>query len=67
MNCATCIHRDSHGFCTNPKLHEQSHVSDKLPHDSETNDELIYSYQEGGSFWVGPKFGCVHYSKKSHL
>ena len=24
-------------------------------------DALVYSYDEGGSFWTGPEFGCVHH------
>jgi len=27
-------------------------------------DELRYSYDEGGSFYVGPQFGCVHWERK---
>lgn len=29
-----------------------------------TPDMLVYPYAKGGYFWVGPKFGCVHYEKK---
>lgn len=28
------------------------------------SDMLVYSYQENGEFWTGPKFGCVHWSSK---
>ena len=24
-------------------------------------DALVYSYDEGGWFWTGPEFGCVHH------
>jgi hypothetical protein len=24
-------------------------------------DMLIYEYSEGGGFWTGPDFGCVHH------
>ena len=24
-------------------------------------DMLVYSYPEGGEFWAGPDFGCVHH------
>ena len=47
------------GWCESPKIAEdwgQGH--------EEINDMLIYSYAEGGSFWVGPKFGCVHHKTK---
>ena len=27
-------------------------------------DGLSYSYLEGGSFWTGPNFGCVHWEAK---
>lgn len=29
-----------------------------------TKTKMIYDYDEGGSFWVGPNFGCVHFKKK---
>jgi hypothetical protein len=30
----------------------------------EEKDMLVYPYLEGGWFWVGPLFGCVHFKKK---
>lgn len=24
-------------------------------------DALVYPYDEGGEFWTGPEFGCVHF------
>jgi len=32
-------------------------------YDHET-DSLCYSYQEGGAFYTGPDFGCVHHLEK---
>ncbi len=29
-------------------------------------DSLCYSYQEGGLFYTGPDFGCVHHLEKNH-
>ena len=26
-------------------------------------DMLVYAYNEGGWFWTGPNFGCVHHKK----
>ena len=31
------------------------------------NDELVYEHQEGGKFFVGEYFGCVHFAPKSKL
>jgi len=28
------------------------------------DDALTYSYDESGSFYPGPKFGCVHHKEK---
>jgi hypothetical protein len=38
--------------------------SDKLTEDwgqRRGADMLVYAYSEGGSFWTGPDFGCVHH------
>lgn len=42
------------GFCQSQKLAE-----DIGQHDA---DMLVYSYSEGGDFWTGPDFGCVHHA-----
>lgn len=41
------------GYCTSPKMVEGT--------GSFGADTLEYSYDEGGSFWTGPNFGCVHH------
>lgn len=51
--CETCKYRDKAGYCTNEKLADESGVDNQ--------DMLIYNANEGGDFWVGPKFGCVHH------
>ena len=28
-------------------------------------DGLYYLYQDGGTFYTGPKFGCVHHKEKN--
>ena len=43
------------GWCKCGKLVEES------PHEI---DSLVYSYNEGGSFWAGPEFGCVHHAER---
>ena len=53
--CKDCSHRNSEGLCCCPKLQE-----DMGQAGAERSDMLIYSYDEGGAFWVGPYFGCVH-------
>ena len=52
--CKDCCWRRSDGTCINPKLHEDD--------GDMAEDELVYSYMEMGYFWVGPNFGCVHWT-----
>jgi len=55
--CGQCKWRDKSGECTNVNLYE----SGTHKHGEENQeDHLVYSYNEGGGFWVGEKFGCVH-------
>lgn len=54
--CGTCKYRDDTGHCTSQKLDE-----DTGQNDDKRTDMLVYDYSEGGGFWVGEKFGCVHY------
>jgi len=57
--CEDCGWRDKEGCCANEnKLHEEF-----CGDEEGTDDHLVYSYNEGGGFWVGPKFGCVHFKK----
>ena len=40
--------------------------SDKITEDHwgrHGSDWLVYPYQEGGYFWTGPDFGCVHHEQ----
>lgn len=54
--CKTCRLRTDDGYCTSLKIREDDFgAAPKL------DDELVYSYYEGGSFWVGQNFGCVHW------
>ena len=55
--CKTCTKRDKKGRCQSEKLDE-----DYGQNDDTKKDMLIYDYNEGGGFWVGPEFGCVHHS-----
>ena len=41
------------GVCRCPKLTENYEIYE--------DDSLVYSYDEGGWFWVGPNFGCIHW------
>jgi hypothetical protein len=58
-NCETCKFRSNDGYCQNKKLAEDGSQSNE-----ERQDMLLYDYSEGGGFWVGPKFGCVHHSDR---
>lgn len=62
--CKDCIHRKqveyntpgkSYGICTNASAIDEDYGQEN------TDAMLIYSYQEGGSFYVGERFGCVHF------
>lgn len=55
--CETCKYRNENGWCEHPKLREERYGNLETE-----DDELVYSYYEGGWFWVGPKFGCVHHT-----
>ena len=66
--CKTCKHwergsanyadKDEHagGFCRSEKIGED-HGQGFKP------DTLVYSYDEGGSFWTGAEFGCVNHEQ----
>jgi hypothetical protein len=60
--CETCTYRNATGHCTNKKLDE-----DWGQTESERQDMLVYDFSEGGGFWVGPQFGCVHHSSDKTL
>lgn len=51
---------DKGGWCQSPKL-GQGKFS---PASDDELDQLIYEYDEGGHFWTGPDFGCVHREPK---
>lgn len=57
--CGTCKFRSERGMCKSEKLAESEGQSEEL-----RRDMLVYSYSEGGAFWVGENFGCVHWAKK---
>jgi hypothetical protein len=44
------------GICGNENLTEDYGVHG--------DDMLVYPYTEGGEFWTGPKFGCVHFESR---
>ena len=59
--CDTCEHWEkswSAGYCNSDKVRDKRRTEDI---EDSAPDELVYSYSEGGSFWTGPKFGCVHH------
>jgi len=50
----------SGGMCKCDKIRETWEAIDDF-----SEDMLMYSYSENGSFWTGAKFGCVHYMLRS--
>ncbi len=57
--CGQCKYRVRE-LCICRKLSE----ANVYPPPVDESDMLIYSYNEGGGFWVGEKFGCVHGEQK---
>lgn len=65
--CETCKHwtqeyrldtfdpRRTGRYCSHGKLHEARNYEP---------DALVYDYDEGGGFWTGPQFGCVHHTER---
>jgi len=48
------------GACHHEKLGENSEEY------CYRSDELNYPYDEGGEFWVGADFGCIHFESKEN-
>ena len=44
------------GYCHSEKIMEDENEFEP--------DTLVYDYNEGGGFWTGPKFGCVHHKER---
>ena len=70
--CKTCKHWDKEtharspvektgGTCSSGRIMECSDLGAHEP------DTITYSYDEGGWFWAGPEFGCVHHKEASHV
>ena len=58
--CTSAVHwendKKAGGICMSDKITEdygQGHGADMM----------VYSYIEGGEFWTGPDFGCVHHQR----
>ena len=66
MHCKDCKHRQTvkqrdslpASICINDK-----YISEDIGQ-TDTIDMMIYSYSECGVFYVGDKFGCVHFEAK---
>jgi hypothetical protein len=58
--CKTCKFRNEDWECDNAHINDYTNWSDA----TEIHDMLVYSYREGGSFFVGEDFGCVHHEEK---
>lgn len=73
-HCKTCKHWNTYKDEFPRSLREDGHASggicksDKLTEEYSfryyTNDRLVYPYSEGGYFWTGHNFGCVHHEEK---
>ena len=57
MRCKNCTFWDgdsNDGWCNKGKIIERSYYDGG-------KDSVVYSYDEGGCFSVGPEFGCIHF------
>lgn len=53
--CKDCRWRGEDKYCNNPHVQEEGHVGDL-----ETEDCLIYCYNEGGKSRAGDNFACIY-------
>lgn len=67
--CKTCKHwrhwsdvasEQPGRYCLNADKIMESYSREGRPVDA-----LVYDYSEGGGFWTGPDFGCVHHEAAS--
>lgn len=62
-HCKDCKFRDKEEsmsgkhLCVCPKFTSDRHGDSQYGAD----DSMIYSYDEGGGFYVGEYFGCIHW------
>ena len=69
--CKTCTFRNEEGECTSSKFADNvrwpcgyfEDEEEEIENKEMTKDMLLYSYDEGGRFFVGEEFGCVHYER----
>ena len=67
-HCETCIHWDDkvETWLTKRQVREcKNHEKLMEGFGDAVPDGLCYSYEEGGTFYTGPKFGCVHHKEKA--
>lgn len=64
-HCKTCKHWKPCGKSDNKERRKGGHCMNekKITEDYGRYgpDMLVYPYIEGGDFWTGPEFGCVHH------
>ena len=64
--CKTCKYHSTEttdNIIENECLHLKIREDYDLPTDDK-DDELLYSYHEGGWFVTGDNFGCIHHKEK---
>lgn len=75
--CSTCVHwfrgnwsnlrglgLDENPRCNSPKIAELARGEEDYQAQKDQDDMLVYSYYEGGTFFTGPNFGCVHHEER---
>lgn len=65
--CDNCKHwdvkdeREGRNRCACKKLVTATWLSIQV----DAYDSLVHEYDDGGSFYTGPKFGCLHFEQKA--
>ena len=66
MKCKDCKHWTTEAPYQLPNSYKSrmcgsAKLVEEFWDDDEALDMLHYSYAEGGAFYTGPEFGCVHF------
>lgn len=63
MYCKDCKHAEKvKAFSEDVLVCVNTKAVDEDMGQKDTDRMMLYAYNEGGCFMVGPLFGCVHYS-----
>lgn len=58
------FYHDNMGLCSSNKLNDNDYY-DREFRIANKEDMLIYQWHEGGNFYTGSEFGCVHHKEEA--